>query len=75
MQSSTSVISDHRELPPLLDVLVGLPVDPPSLYFDLEGINLGRLSSISLVLLHVVPRSTTYIIDVHTQGADAFCWG
>ncbi|KAJ5115574.1 hypothetical protein N7526_011455 [Penicillium atrosanguineum] len=72
MQSVTSVISDPRELPRLLDVLVGLPVDPPSLYFDLEGVNLGRLGSISLVLLHVVPRFTTYTIDIHMLGADAF---
>ncbi|CAI7597102.1 unnamed protein product [Penicillium pancosmium] len=72
MQSDTRVISDACELLPLLDSLIGLPVDPPSLYFDLEGVNLGRAGSISLLLLHVAPRSTTYIIDVHVLGAAVF---
>jgi len=72
MQNDTSVISDAYDLPPLLDILVGLPVDPPSLYFDLEGVNLGRFGSISLVLLHVAPHFTTYIIDIHMLGAAAF---
>ncbi|KAJ5771461.1 uncharacterized protein N7511_003512 [Penicillium nucicola] len=65
-------MSDASELPPLLDVLIGLPVDPPSLYFDLEGVNLGRAGSISLLLLHVIPRFATYIIDIHALGAAAF---
>src|SRR6266480_7382204 len=56
----------------LLDAIISLPVDPPSLYFDLEGIRLGRLGSISLVLLYVTPQFTTYIIDVHILGGEAF---
>lgn len=72
MQSDTSIISDLCELPPLLDVLAGLPVDPPSLYLGLKGADLGRLGSSSLLLLHVVPRLTAYIIDIHMLSADAF---
>ncbi|KAH6708747.1 domain-containing protein 1, partial [Leptodontidium sp. MPI-SDFR-AT-0119] len=41
------------------------------LCFDLEGIRLGRLGSISLLLLCVAPK-LTYIIDIHILGNDAF---
>lgn len=67
-----TVVSTIRELFVLLDHLSSLPVDPPSLYFDLEGIRLGRLGSISLVLLYVGPQLMTYIIDVHILGRGAF---
>ena len=71
-QTGTTVISSARELLLLLDTLIGLPVDPPSLYFDLEGIRLGRFGSVSLGLLYVTPQLMTYIIDVHILGGDAF---
>lgn len=71
-QTSTTVIFFIRELLLLLDNLTNLPVDPPSLYFDLEGIRLGRHGSISLVLLYVAPQLMTYIIDIHILGGDAF---
>ncbi|KAI7975485.1 hypothetical protein EIK77_003326 [Talaromyces pinophilus] len=71
-QTGTTLISSTSSLLLLLDTLVNLPVDPPSLYFDLEGTRLGRLGSLSLLVLHVAPRLTTYIIDVHSIGRDTF---
>lgn len=71
-QTGTTVVSSTHELLLLLDKLISLPVDPPSLYFDLEGIRLGRLGSISLVLLYVTPELMTYIIDIHILGGNAF---
>lgn len=56
----------------LTDSIVDLPVSPPSLYIDLEGIELGRHGTISIVTLHVLPAATTYLIDVHWLGAAAF---
>jgi exonuclease 3'-5' domain-containing protein 1 len=70
-QTGMTVVSSIQKLLLLLDNLSSLPVDPPSLYFDLEGIRLGRLGSISLVLLYVRPQLMTYIIDVHILGSDA----
>jgi exonuclease 3'-5' domain-containing protein 1 len=55
-----------------LDSITNLPVDPPPLYFDLEGVNLDRSGSVSLVSLYVAPQAKTYIIDVHVLRGDAF---
>ena len=49
----------------------------PSLYFDVEGINLSRHSPISIIQLHhrTPPRpedSHTYLIDLHVLGFQAF---
>src|ERR1700722_17756539 len=71
-QTGTTVISSPDGLFLLLDTLFGLPVDPPSLYFDLEGIKLGRLGSLSLLLLYVAPQLMTYIVNIHILGAEAF---
>lgn len=71
-QTGTTPISSTSSLLLLLDTLVNLPVDPPSLYFDLEGSRLGRLGSLSLLVLYVAPQLTTYIIDVHSIGRDTF---
>ncbi|KAG9246530.1 hypothetical protein BJ878DRAFT_478234 [Calycina marina] len=56
----------------VLDNLDGLPVDPPSLYFDLEVIRLGKLETLSFMLLHVQHWQTAYLIDVHNLGSNAF---
>lgn len=56
----------------LTDSLVNLPVSPPSLYIDLEGIELGRRGTISIMTLYVLPTATTYLIDVYWLGAAAF---
>jgi exonuclease 3'-5' domain-containing protein 1 len=71
-QTGTTVVSSIYELLLLLDSLISLPVDPPSLYFDLKGIRLGWLSLISPVLLYIVPKLITYIIDIHILGGDVF---
>lgn len=67
-----SVVDAIHALLPLLDTLNHLPTDPPSLFFDIEGVKLGRHGSMSLVSLYVAPQSTTYIIDVHILRAHAF---
>ena len=72
MSSSIEIVSSTKELLLLLDSLPRLPANPPSLYFDIEGIRLGRLGSVSLLLLHVAPSAMTYIIDVYTLGECAF---
>lgn len=55
-----------------LDTMVNLPITPPSLYLDLEGINLSRQGSISILQIHVAPKNVTYLIDVHAMGAQSF---
>ena len=53
-------------------MLNDLPTKPPSLYIDVEGINLSRYGSVSILQLLVHPRKQTFLLDVHTLGAKAF---
>jgi exonuclease 3'-5' domain-containing protein 1 len=52
--------------------LIDLPRSPPSLYLDLEGVNLSRQGSISSLQIHVAPQKRTYLVDIHTLGSKAF---
>jgi exonuclease 3'-5' domain-containing protein 1 len=56
----------------LLDNLINLAVDPPSLYLDLEGIKLSCHGSISIISLYVFPKKKIYFIDIHRLGKTAF---
>jgi exonuclease 3'-5' domain-containing protein 1 len=56
----------------MLDGLDGVPTQPPSLYFDLEGENLSRHGSIAILQLYVLPSKHTYLVDVHTLQDAAF---
>ncbi|KAL9622571.1 MAG: hypothetical protein Q9160_003068 [Pyrenula sp. 1 TL-2023] len=64
-------IDSTQSLIPVIDKLKALPTNPPSLYLDLEGINLSRHGTISILQIHVPPNDT-YLIDIHTLGATAF---
>ena len=68
----SSIIDSPKGMITLLDTLVNLPTDPPSLYLDIEGINLGRHGSISIIELLVAPQNHVYLIDVHVLRALAF---
>jgi exonuclease 3'-5' domain-containing protein 1 len=46
--------------------------DQPSLYVDLEGNDLSRNGTLSLITILVEPRHTVHLIDVKTLGAAAF---
>lgn len=52
-----------------LDDITG---QPPCLYVDLEGSNLSRNGTLSLVTILVEPRKKVYFIDVTTLQRDAF---
>ena len=78
VMSTTSAESDitfidlEASLVPLLDSIVNLAVDPPSLYIGLEKIALGRHGSISILSLYITPTKKTYLIDIHSLGEAAF---
>lgn len=44
----------------------------PVVYIDLEGINLSRNGSISIISIYIDRRRFTYLVDVHTLGSTAF---
>lgn len=62
---SFTVVDCESALSDMIDEFEGLPVKPPSLYMDLEGIKLSRQGSISILQIYVLPRDHTYLIDVH----------
>ncbi|KXH62697.1 3'-5' exonuclease [Colletotrichum salicis] len=57
----------------LIDYLSELPNDAiPSHYVDLEGDNLSRHGTISILQLYVAPKQDTYLLDIHCLGEKAF---
>jgi len=68
----TTLIDTAPLMTSFLDTLVDLPTSPPSLYLDLEGINLGRHGTLAIVQAFVAPRNHAYLIDVHVLGEIAF---
>ncbi|KAL4963976.1 uncharacterized protein BDV14DRAFT_201234 [Aspergillus stella-maris] len=48
------------------------PSTPPSFYFDLEGVNLSRHGSISILQIYHLPLKQVYLVDVHKMGKTAF---
>ncbi|RDL31811.1 uncharacterized protein BP5553_09213 [Venustampulla echinocandica] len=71
-QSNTTFIDLELDLVALLDNIANLPVDPPSLHLDLEGIDLGRHGPISILPLRTAPTQKTCLIDIHSLGRAAF---
>ncbi|KAL3485387.1 ribonuclease H-like domain-containing protein [Aspergillus germanicus] len=65
-------VSTTEQVAGLVRSLEGLPNDPPSLYIDLEGVNLGRHGTVSILQMYVLPHDRTYLIDIHTLGERAF---
>jgi exonuclease 3'-5' domain-containing protein 1 len=55
--------------------VTGLRNDFPSIFIDLEGMNLGRHGSISIMSLYVLTKRTVYLIDVYKLGNEAFSTG
>ena len=66
------VVDSVTTLLSLLDNLIGLAIDPPPLYLDLEGVKLGRHGSISIISLYIAPIKKIYLIDIHRLGKTAF---
>ncbi|KAH8774332.1 hypothetical protein F5883DRAFT_659019 [Diaporthe sp. PMI_573] len=71
------IVDSKPKLVSLLDKLSVVrppttPIHPPDLYCDIEGQNLGRRGTISILSLFLYPDNTAYLIDVHTLQHDAF---
>ncbi|QSS63453.1 hypothetical protein I7I51_00511 [Histoplasma capsulatum] len=56
----------------LLENLRLIPKSSPPFFVDLEGINLGRSGSISILSLYAVHKGITYLVDVYKLGKAAF---
>ncbi|KAF7946536.1 hypothetical protein EAE96_009533 [Botrytis aclada] len=49
-----------------------LPTCPPSVYIDLEGIDIGRKGSIAILQVYVLPTKQTFLVDIHKLREQAF---
>ncbi|RKU40449.1 hypothetical protein DL546_000504 [Coniochaeta pulveracea] len=68
----SGLIDTPTALSILVDILYEQPTTPPSLFIDLEGVNLSRHGTISILQIFVQPTNRAYLIDVRTLGAEAF---
>ena len=68
-----TIIDSEPSVVALIDHLDHLPTQPPSLYLDIEGVNLSRHGSISIVQLLILPMNHVFLIDVFVLGEKAFC--
>lgn len=69
MELLIALLSDNKLSCPLAGGLIG---EWSGTYIDVEGINLSRHGSVSILQLLVHPRKQTFLLDVHTLGAKAF---
>ena len=67
-----TVVDSKPSVVSLIDRLEHIPTQPPSLYLDVEGVNLSRHGSISVVQLFVLPKNHVFLIDVFVLGKEAF---
>lgn len=69
----TEVINTPEQIGNLVDWLVFRHA-PPTMYIDLEGSDLCRVGSISILTLLItgIPTRRVYLIDVYVLGAQAF---
>ncbi|PGG96351.1 hypothetical protein AJ79_09624 [Helicocarpus griseus UAMH5409] len=69
---TSSIIDIPSSLIELIDSTDSLQTSPPSLYVDLEGVNLSRHGSISILQLLNQPAGHAYLIDIYVLGKTAF---
>lgn len=67
-----TIIDSCDSIASLIDSIVNLPTEPPSLYVDIEGVNLSRHGSVSILQIYVLPLKHTYLIDIVGLGKKAF---
>lgn len=68
----SELINTTAALIAFLDGLGDCKGQPPSLFVDLEGNNLSRHGTLSLITILVEPRQKVYFIDVTTLEREAF---
>ena len=67
-----TVVDSQSSVALLVDALQNLPINPPSLYLDLEGIKLSRNGTISIMQIFVQPTNKVYLLDILVLGEKAF---
>lgn len=72
-KSSIVEVDNVAALAQMADALDELPImAQPSIYIDLEGVNLCRHGTVSIMQIYCLPTECTYLIDVYTLGDKCF---
>ncbi|KAL6230832.1 hypothetical protein BDW75DRAFT_234091 [Aspergillus navahoensis] len=66
------LVDSSATLQELLETLSLIPKSSSPLFIDLEGVNLGRSGSISILSLYAVHKGIIYLIDIYKLGKAAF---
>ncbi|PKY09371.1 exonuclease [Aspergillus campestris IBT 28561] len=66
------LVSTRAGIVELVGEIADLPTSPPSLFVDLEGVNLSRHGTISILQIYAAPLDRTYLVDVHILKEKAF---
>jgi exonuclease 3'-5' domain-containing protein 1 len=66
------IIDNAASLSDLVDLLFAQPTRPPSIYIDVEGEDLSRDGTVSILQLYLLPTKRTYLIDIFTLGESSF---
>ncbi|KAJ6105326.1 hypothetical protein N7523_010136 [Penicillium sp. IBT 18751x] len=71
-KDAITIVNTVSSMVELLESLADLPAEPPSLFIDLEGVNLSRHGTISILQIFVFPKNRTFLVDIHTLRDKAF---
>lgn len=69
---SPQLVSRRPGIAKLIEQIADLLTTPPSLFVDLEGVNLSRHGTISILQIYASPLDRTYLVDVHVLKEKAF---
>ncbi|KAI0522115.1 ribonuclease H-like protein [Xylaria bambusicola] len=69
---ATGLLNTSAAISSMVNELSELLTTPPSLYLDLEGVNLSRHGTISILQIHVRTTGQSYLVDVKTLGEMVF---
>ncbi|PTU20307.1 hypothetical protein P175DRAFT_0517274 [Aspergillus ochraceoroseus IBT 24754] len=69
---SYNLVSTNADVAELVELLKKVPADPPSLFIDLEGVDLSRHGTISLLQIFALPQKQTHLVDIHKLKESAF---
>lgn len=67
-----TIIDTILDVAKMIDSMQELPTEPPSIYVDLEGVNLCRYGTISILQMYIHPLDRVYLVDVLTLKDKSF---
>ena len=73
LNMEVTLVDSEPSVVDLIDDIDNLPIQPPSLYLDIEGVKLSRDGSISIIQIFVLPKSHIFLIDIFILQEKAFC--